>query len=205
VIDITSTSSTELIQQGTRTADNTSTPSHELTNQREEEKAQLEDTDEDSSPNSKALIRGDGGNLTTSPSTRAEDESGQSDNEQDFHQKRRAPAQASRLPKRPKPKQKANTLRSSTTETIAPHEQIRPTESEPKERHETQLVPQLSPPDLFAMLAEDSEEDTSPSLSTLESSVANANESALSTLSKGHTRPRLHRPVVGSRRRTADT
>jgi hypothetical protein len=96
-------------------------------------------------------------------------------------------------------------LRSSTTETIALHEHNQPPESEPKEEHETQLVPQLSPPDLFAMLAEDSEEDTSPSLSTLESSVANANESALSTLSKGHTRPRLHRPVVGSRRRTADT
>jgi hypothetical protein len=114
VIDITSTSSTELIQQGTRTADDTSTPSHELTNQREEEKAQLEDTDDASSTHSQALIRGDGGNLATSPSARAGDESGQSDNEQDFHQKRRAPAQASRLPKRPKSKQKANTLRSSS-------------------------------------------------------------------------------------------
>ena len=95
VIDISSTSSTELIQQGTRTADNTSTPSHKLTKQREEEKAQLEDA---SSTHSQALVRGDGGNLTTSPSARAEDESGKSDNEQDFHQKRRAPSNPSITP-----------------------------------------------------------------------------------------------------------
>ena len=180
VIDTTSTSSTELIQQSTRTADNTSTPSHELINQREEEKAQLEDTDEASSTHSETLVRGDGGNLTTSPSARAEDESGQSDNEQDFHQKRRAPAQASRLPKRPKSKQKANTLRSSTTELIARHEQV-----EPPAEHETQLVPQPSPPDLLAMLAEESDGDTSPSLNTLEKVHATTHEHVLSTLSTG--------------------